>query len=83
MCGSTLSQESTPEVRKQKEIPKEKDDGFQKQDDRVKGNVKPFPLNHYILIPKVNEIDLIDSFKSKFSSQFIGSSLNNVFQTNV
>ena len=49
----------------------------------MKVNVDPFPLNDYISMPKANEIDLIDRFKSKVHSRVIDSSLHNAFQVSV
>lgn len=65
MCGSSLSQESNSSMKKWKEIPMMKDDGFQTKDGKVKINVEAFQLNGYISMRKVNEIDLIDNIKSK------------------
>ena len=56
---------------------------FRKKDERLKMNVEHFPWNDDISMPKANEINLIDSFKSKFHNWVIGSSLHNVFQANI
>nr|KAJ0213196.1 hypothetical protein LSAT_V11C400213770 [Lactuca sativa] len=60
-------------MKKWTEIPMMKDDGFQTKDGKVKINVEAFPLNGYILMRKVNEIDLIDNIKSKvlYTEQYI------------
>ena len=78
MNGSISSKEPIPSVQKLREFPKKKIDVSQAKDEKEKIKVESSPLFDYVSMPKANEIDLIDSFKSK-----VRTSLHNVFQTNV
>lgn len=83
MSGSTSSRKSTPTVRKWKEIQKKKIDVSKKQVEKEKIKVEPSPLHDYIAMPKVDEVDSTDNLKSKVCNWVLGSSLHNMFQTNV